>query len=223
MKNTNIKNIYITKHPVPILSYLNADTEKSKVLKACKNKSGIYMWTNKFNNKIYIGSALNLRRRLLEYYNTNKMLKKIKRTKSMIFRALLKYGYSNFKLDIIEFCNPFELITRGQHYIDLIKPQYNILKFAGSLAGFKYSEDSKELIRAARLGSVISEKSKLMMSASNHRSVPVIIKNNYSGELKEFTSLSKAALYLGTYHSKVSICIKKQKPYKGIYTIMKKF
>jgi hypothetical protein len=43
MKNTNMKNIYITKHPVPILSYLNADTEKSKVLKACKNKSGIYM------------------------------------------------------------------------------------------------------------------------------------------------------------------------------------
>jgi group I intron endonuclease len=70
----------------------------------------------------------------------------------MIYRALLKYGHSSFKLDIIEYCSP-----NVQHYFDQLKPEYNILKVAGSSFGFKHSEVTKFKIAAnnAKAKSVI--------------------------------------------------------------------
>lgn len=51
----------------------------------------------------------------------------------IICRALLKYGYSEFKLEILEFCDADVLISREQYYIDELKPEFNILKIAGSI------------------------------------------------------------------------------------------
>ena len=53
-----------------------------------------------------------------------------------INRALLKYGYSNFTLEIIEYCEPSDVIDREQFYLDLLQPEYNILSKAGSSLGF---------------------------------------------------------------------------------------
>jgi len=53
-------------------------------------------------------------------------------TSSLIVRALLKYGYSSFSLSILEYCEPEQLIEREQYFIDLINPEYNILRTAGS-------------------------------------------------------------------------------------------
>lgn len=68
-----------------------------------------------------------------------------------ICRALLKFGYSNFSLEILEYCNPSKCIKREQYYLDLLKPEYNILEKAGSpeRSGFKYSEESKAKISAS--------------------------------------------------------------------------
>lgn len=44
----------------------------------------------------------------------------------LIHKALLKYGYSGFKLEIIEYCNKDDLLNREQYYQDLLKPEYNI-------------------------------------------------------------------------------------------------
>jgi group I intron endonuclease len=44
----------------------------------------------------------------------------------IIQRALLKYGYSNFTLDILEYCELDVLIEREEYYINLLKPEYNI-------------------------------------------------------------------------------------------------
>jgi group I intron endonuclease len=52
--------------------------------------------------------------------------------RSMINSALLKYGYSNFTLEILEYCDSSEVVTREQYYLDLFKPEYNILSTAGS-------------------------------------------------------------------------------------------
>jgi hypothetical protein len=49
----------------------------------------------------------------------------------MIYRAIFKPGYSNFSLDIIEFCDIPSLVQREQYYLDVYKPQYNIMKSAG--------------------------------------------------------------------------------------------
>ena len=61
--------------------------------------------------------------------------------KRKIFNVLLKYGYKSFTLDILEYCELNIFIK--QYYLDLLKPEYNILKIAGSSLGRKLSEDSK--------------------------------------------------------------------------------
>ena len=66
----------------------------------------------------------------------------------VINKALLKYGYSNFKLEILEYCDPENIVDREQHYLDLLKPEYNVLKDAGSSLGFKHSEESLAKVRA---------------------------------------------------------------------------
>ena len=60
----------------------------------------------------------------------------------LISKALIKYGYSNFILEIIEFCKSSEVISREQYYINLLKPKYNILKVAGSTLGHKHTKES---------------------------------------------------------------------------------
>lgn len=76
--------------------FSNADTYKLEIIKAGKDKSGVYMWTNNLNGQRYIGSSIHLRCRFLEYFNTNTLL----RDNSMIIcAALLKYGYSNSSLE----------------------------------------------------------------------------------------------------------------------------
>ena len=60
----------------------------------------------------------------------------------MIYRSLLKYSYSCFSLEILEYCDRSEVVTREQYDpfgVDLLKPYYNILKIAGSFLGFKHS------------------------------------------------------------------------------------
>jgi group I intron endonuclease len=56
-----------------------------------------------------------------------------------IYKAILKYGYSYFCLDILEYSEPNILISREQYYIDLLKPKYNILKITGSNLGYKHT------------------------------------------------------------------------------------
>jgi group I intron endonuclease len=71
------------------------------------------------------------------------------RSKSPICRALLKYGYSNFKLEILCYCKPEECLAKEQECLDLFKPEYNILKTAGSSLGFTHSEETRKKMREA--------------------------------------------------------------------------
>lgn len=123
-----------------IIIYNNADTEKVSILNENKNKSGIYCWTNIESGKKYVGSSVNLYTRFMQYYNIKYITRASK--SSLICRALLKYGYSKFKLEILEYCEPSVLVEREQYYIDLLKPEYNILKVAGSLFGYKHTVES---------------------------------------------------------------------------------
>jgi group I intron endonuclease len=63
-------------------------------------------------------------------------------SKMTIYKGILKYGYTNFRLDILEYCTPNVLLEREQYYIDLIKPKYNNLRIAGSSIGYKHTIDT---------------------------------------------------------------------------------
>lgn len=74
---------------------------KNDLLKDNKNKAGVYCLINKVNDKIYIGSSLRhpslmgaLRVRFWVYYSENR----ITNANMIIYKALLKYGYENFRV-----------------------------------------------------------------------------------------------------------------------------
>lgn len=69
----------------------------------------------------------------------------------LIYKALLTYGFDNFTLEILEYCEPSELIKREQYYLDLLKPEYNILKVAGSRLGAKHTPEAIAKIKSGAL------------------------------------------------------------------------
>jgi len=81
-----------------------------------------------------------------------------------IHNALLKYGYSNFTLDILEYCEGVDPVLREQFYLDKLKPEYNILEQAGSSLGFKHSEKTLEFFKNNRLASLVSEETRKNLS-----------------------------------------------------------
>lgn len=103
-----------------------------------------------------MGSSINLGTRLRNYFNYNFLSHP--RNKMIISKALLKYGYSSFNLEILEYCNKKDLRLREQYYLDKLKPEYNILKTAGSLTGYKHNKVTLVKIRK-RLSKLNLEKS----------------------------------------------------------------
>lgn len=86
------------------------------------------------------------------------------RQKSKILSALLKYGYSAFRLEILEKCDPNQTIDREQYYLDLLKPEYNILSVASSSLGMLHSEETKFKISNTLKGRSLSDETKEKMS-----------------------------------------------------------
>jgi group I intron endonuclease len=74
----------------------------------------------------------------------------VRTTSSLICKALIKYGYSKFKLEILEYCDPLDVLLREQYYLDLLKPKYNILTVAGSSLGYKHTEEAITKFKARR-------------------------------------------------------------------------
>lgn len=142
-------------------SYSDPESEKASILRENRGKSGIYMWKAKVNGKTYVGSSVDLTKRLRNYLATS-YLSDFKHI-MLIYKALLAHGFANFRLEILEYCKPSLLIKREGYSIDLLKPylppprslrggEYNILKIAGSRLGTKHSEEVKAKIKAGALG-----------------------------------------------------------------------
>jgi hypothetical protein len=53
----------------PVKTYSNAQRDRLKILKENKNLIGIYMWTNLKNGKRYIGSSVDISRRMRGYFS----------------------------------------------------------------------------------------------------------------------------------------------------------
>jgi len=86
--------------------------------------------------------------------------------------------------EILEYCPKTKLLEREQFYLDLLVPEYNILKYAYSLLGFKHSQESieklkariispehKEILSSIHKGKLVSEETrdKLAAATANFR------------------------------------------------------
>jgi len=85
---------------------------------------------------------------LKNYFTISFLKKEINKGRSIIIQALLKYGYYAFSLEILEHCEPSEAVAREQYYLDLLHPEYNILKKASSRLGHKHSSETIAKLKA---------------------------------------------------------------------------
>lgn len=208
---------------VPVKIYYNTDTQKLDILEENKRKSGIYRWINTLNGKSYIGSSVDISRRLSEYFNYNYLINE-KNQGMTICRALLKNGYSNFALEILEYCDETILIEREQFYLDLLKPEYNVLKIAGSTFGFKHSEKTKEKMRNAQIGSKnhtygTKRLESIRNKISSTMGTPIYV---YSLDLKFiqcFSSSIRAGQYFNSHNATIRRYAKSGKIFKKEYIL----
>lgn len=201
-----------------LVVFSDGDKDKLDILNYIKGKSGIYMWTNKLNSKKYVGSSVDLNRRLLEYYNVNRLLNE----KSMpINVALLKYGYHNFSLTILDICDIDSLMSREKHFFEVYSPEYNILKTPGSPSrgsGWKHSEATVENMRAAALKR--SPETLAKMSVSQSMKIKVEVTDIETNTSTIYHAIKAAARVLGIDKRYIEhyIYLNQDKPVLGKYT-----
>jgi group I intron endonuclease len=115
--------------------------------------AGIYQIKNTKNNKIYVGSSINIKARWAQHRSD---LKKMKHHSKHLQRAWYHYGEDAFIFSILEDVeDPNLLIEREQHYLDLYKPYdkeigYNNSPTAENCLGFRHSEESKKKMRESQ-------------------------------------------------------------------------
>ena len=133
-----------------VLYFENVKESNKKISDALRNKSGVYIFINNLTKDLYLGSSLNLSKKMTShFFHSNSS----NPTKIVITKAMRKYKLDNFSLGILEFCKPDIIICSDleQKWIDHYKPKYNVLKIAGSSLGFRHTIETihklKELFK----------------------------------------------------------------------------
>ena len=119
---------------------------------------GIYRIRNLQNNKCYVGSSVNIYGR----YGLHRWLLRVGRHHSAkLQNSWNKYGETNFKLEILEFCSEKELYERESYWmqeLDSVQNGYNSVKLTtenGKLIRI-VSAETRQLISLGNLGKQVS-------------------------------------------------------------------
>ena len=143
-----------------------------------------------------------------------------------------------FSLEILEYCDRSEAVIREQYYLYLLKPNYNLLKTAGSVLGYKHLPDSKTRIwtperKAKRLEYLNlhnsskeqqehlkrlhkSNKGRVRPEVSGVQSVSIEVLDTKNNETTIYISICKAARAIGVSQAAISMAFKRQ----GVSTIL---
>lgn len=147
--------------------------------------SGIYKIVNEKTGQFYIGSAVNLKKRIYNHYI---MLKNGNHSNIHLRRSAKKHGHDSFSISIIEECSITNLRKIEQKYLDEsvgTSKCYNIAtdafcpmlgrkaspetnkKRSDALRGKPLSEEHKQKISKSNLGKKMSDSSRIKMSLSH--------------------------------------------------------
>lgn len=249
-KNNNLKfnkNLFVSS-----VIYNNPEIQKLQILTENKNKAGIYLFTHLDTQKSYVGSSANLSRRFTYYFSKVNISRN---TKSRIHNALLLYGYSSFSLTILEYIEitnlPREeakkiILGREQYFLGKILPEYNILKTAGSLLGFKHSNatilkfqdrinsknpmfgklhsiETKQKLSELKKGKLRSEETKKKIGKTNSKKVFVYQNDPLTNKrifLKCIDIFSESAEYFNCSYATIKNYVNKDKLLKNKWLLL---
>jgi len=156
----------------------------------------------------------------LEYYNVNRLLNE----KSMAINiALLKYGYTNFSLTILDICDIDDLMSREKHFFEVYSPEYNILKIPGSPnrgSGWKHSEATIEKMRNAASKTFKSTEFLTKLSEAQSSGIEVEVTDLETNTTTTYHAIKAAARALGIDKRYIEhyIYLKQDLPVLGRYT-----
>lgn len=122
--------------------------------------SGVYKITNKITGDFYIGSSVKVVNRLSNHFNRECR----KFPDKPFYRDIIKYGFENFKVELLEECEKNELIERELYYYNKLKPTYNVISPVEN--NFK----SPELRKLATMGTIKHHKLKEKFNCDEYRS-----------------------------------------------------
>lgn len=121
------------------------------------NASGIYAITHAESGKMYVGSAVNIGRRLTQH---KRRLHTGSHVNAKLQNAWNKHGENAFTFKAILVCGKDELIRYEQSLIDAyesVKNGYNICPTAGSILGVKRSAETKAKMSASLQGNTCAK------------------------------------------------------------------
>jgi group I intron endonuclease len=119
-----------------------------------KGLSGIYCIQCLVTNMVYLGSSVDLERRIREHFRCSSNL--------LLRKAIAEYGKEYFVFSIVEICVLDTLLDREQYYVNLLftlpeNVRYNMCPKVGTCKVLTHSEGTKAKIGNFRKGSKHSE------------------------------------------------------------------
>ena len=156
--------------------------------------SGVYIIS--YNNKNYVGSSSNLKKRLREHFSC---LKRNTHPNKRLQNAYNKYGEIYFSYKIVATCPSEYLIKLEQWFIDNTKNTVNLNPFDYSSKGRKVLKKTRKKISKALTGKIVSEETKQLLSLAKLGRPHYIleetkIKMSESGKKKVFSEQHKENL-----------------------------
>jgi group I intron endonuclease len=127
-------------------------------------QSGVYEIRNTLNGKRYIGSAAVPRYRKQQHYSH---LSKGTHCNRKLQYAWNKHGADVFVFRVILLCAKADLVFYEQRCFDRFRPEYNLTLTAGSLLGYKTSEETKAKLSAALKGKKRSPETRAKIGAGH--------------------------------------------------------
>jgi hypothetical protein len=114
-------------------------------------------------------------------------------------------------------------LDREQYYLDKLKPVYNMVEKAGSIIGYKHTEETLQKMRDFILSDEMLAKKRLSTkNAIAARKISILVKNIKTQEINEYKSITETANALGVTKGAVSQALKSNNIVKKLYYIERK-
>ena len=134
-------------------------------LKSSDKISGIYCIIHKYSLMCYIGSSVNVRKRLMGHVAASKSA-----PRQVIARALREFGVDNFDFELIETCSKENLLGREEFWIKFFNSTvdgFNVVKNPTDRTDNEIKASTRRRISDSKRGIPRSEETRKKLSEAN--------------------------------------------------------